>query len=229
MDESRMAEFLATVPIPGRGTFFCTQPYACLDATAHELAPHPYLGDKNDWQQELQAKRAEFPKAKGWRSHSCIFSHLLAQDVARLGYVYASTHDDVGRAGIQPHRHCWGVWQMPIYYMDNLDFSRKNFWGAESGRIFDPVLIERAVCDEGIYVFDFHPVHLLINTPSPEFYFEKREFFKSGAPVSELAHSAYGARKFYNDLLAAMSRNELQSQTMEHALNVFIRDQERLG
>lgn len=219
-----MSEFLATMPIPGEGTFFCTQLYKSLEATTHELAPHPHLGEGQDWRKEMRAKRAEFPRAIGWRSHSCIFSHLLAQEVAQLGYTYVSTNDNLELAGIAPHRHCWGVWQMPIYYMDNLDFSRKNFWQAAGGAAFNPALIERALTDDGVYVFDFHPVHLLLNTPSPEYYLEKRAAFKSGAPISELACAKYGTRWFYEDLLLAMARHAVRSHAMGNALHTFLQE-----
>ena len=50
------------------------------------------------------------------------------------GYVYASTQDSFGIRQLHPIRQMWGIWQVPIYYADNLDFSRKRFWPESSER-----------------------------------------------------------------------------------------------
>jgi hypothetical protein len=222
MSEVRMAEFLSMVPIPGEATFFCTQAYECLSGTAHELGPHPFLGPTNDWGVELEAKRKEFPAANGWRSHSCIFSHLLAQELADAGYQYVSTHDDFGREGIKPHRHSWGVWHMPIYYMDNLDFSAPRFWSGRLHRPFNGRLIDTAVAGNGVYVFDFHPIHLMLNTPSTEFYLKRRDPFIAGKPRRELSYSGYGTASFYGDLCAAMKSSGIESMRMADALRIYL-------
>jgi hypothetical protein len=226
MDEARMREFLKRVDIPGAATFFCTQRYESLEATRHELCPHPFLEQGRNWEEELRAKRDEFPQARGWRSHSCVFSHILAEQVGRLGYRYVSTHDDFGRPGPRPHRHCWGIWHMPIYYMDNLDFSRTRFWPDDGRPAFAPALIEQAVVDDGIYVFDFHPIHLLLNSDSTDWYFKHRDRFLGGEPVERLNSSGYGVRSFYQDLRARMAEAKVESVAMEIALSRFLEEAE---
>jgi hypothetical protein len=223
MDEARMREFLDVVPIPGAATFFCTQPYECLEVTGHEIGPHPTLEPGMDWDAELQARRRQFPEATGWRAHSCLFSHMLALQLAQLGYVYASTHDDFGGSSPAPQRVAWGIWQIPIYYADNLDFSTPRFWPQLEWEPFAPELIERAVRDaQGVYVFDFHPVHLLLNTPQADYYLERREPFREGAPLEELRFGGQGTRSFYDDLLAEMQRNELVSLSISEALELSV-------
>jgi Polysaccharide deacetylase len=217
LDEPRMREFVDTVRVPGAGTFFCTQRYEALSAP-HEICPHPYLPEGADWDFELEAKRADFPEARGWRAHSCVYSHLLAQRIAADGYAYASAFDQFGRGGIEPSREAWGVWHLPIYYMDNLDFSLPRFWPGAAHRAFDPALIETVLADDGIYVFDFHPVHLLLNSTSAESYFERRGAFVAGAPLEDLRCTGYGARSFYDDLCTAMGGAGMESISMYDAL-----------
>jgi hypothetical protein len=222
MSETRMREFLDVVPILGAGTFFCTQRYACLEATGHETAPHPTLEPGTDWDAELAAQRRRFPNAAGWRAHSCLFSHRLALELGRLGYTYASSHDEFGRAHPAPHRLAWGLWHMPVYYADNIDFSTPRFWPQLEWEPFAPELIETAVQDsDGVYVFDFHPIHLLLNTPSAEYYLERRDAFLARAPLEQLRFGEYGTHVFYDDLVAAMGRNDLLSLRMREALELF--------
>jgi hypothetical protein len=219
MNDARMREFLATIRIPGSGTFFCTQPYPSLDGGIHEVAPHPYLPEGGAWKTELEAKRREFPQAMGWRSHSCVFSHLLAEWVGKNGYRYVSCHDDLGRADIRPARHAWGVWHFPIYYMDNLDFSARNFWREGAGRPFAPQLIETACTGPGVYVFDFHPIHLLLNTPNAEHYFKVRDDFLKGADIAGLRYAGYGTADFFRELSTQMDAAGRPSITLAAALD----------
>ena len=221
MSDARMREFLEVAPFPGAGTFFCTQPYPCLDGTAHELGPHPYLGRDNDWDAELAEKRAQFPAAVGWRSHSCVFSHILAEQIFGMDYRYVSVHDEIGRVGPQPLKHAWGLWHLPIYYMDNLDFSTRRFWHDES-EPFDKGLIQPSLNDDGIYVWAFHPVHIALNSPNPEEYFARRARFEEGAPLNEVRYEGYGTADYFRELCDAIEETGAESITMGDALGRIV-------
>ena len=224
VDDRRMAEFLDLVTIPGEATFFCTRRYAVLDGMQHELCPHPTLQAGADWSDELERYRALFPAAIGWRSHSCVYSHLIAEHLAAEGYVYASTVDRLGEPRPRPYREAWGLWQLPIYYMDNLDFSARRHWPLAITEPFAPNLIERALTDDGVYIFDFHPIHVLLNSPSAEAYFERRDAFLTGSPLAELRHAGPGTHDFYGVLIAAMEAAGTASVTLADALRVSVED-----
>lgn len=222
MDEARMGEFLDTVDIPGAGTFFCTQGYDCLASSRHELAPHPTLAEGGQWRPELERMRRLFPQAQGWRAHSCVFSHLLAEWLSANGYRYASTNDQFGQRGIQPVRHPWGVWHLPIFYMDNMDFSSSHFWSGQADGPFSEKFIEIAMHDDGVYVFDFHPVHLLLNTPNRDRYFAMRDRFKGGESLKSVAYDGFGTRSFYDALCAAMRKRGVKSLGAAAALDAHM-------
>lgn len=221
LDERRMEEFLNLVPVPGHATFFCTQPYRCLEGARHELGPHAFLPAGGDWEAELNEKRADFPDATGWRSHSCVFSHMLAERLAQLGYRYVSTHDEPGCRHPVPYRQAWGLWHVPIYYMDNLDFSAPRFW-PDAPRPFSAEVIDTALVGEGLYVFAFHPIHLLLNSPDAETYFVLRERWRRGEPVSELEFDGYGTRSFYEELVDAMDSAGVSSVSIADALDRYL-------
>lgn len=215
-----MEAFLATVSIPGEGTFFCTRRYDCL-SSPHELCPHPLLGERGNWAEELATTRSAFPDALGWRSHSCIYSHLIAERVAASNYLYASTQLDPVHAG-RPFREAWGLWHMPIFYMDNLDFSQSRFWPGVEHAPFAGEIIDRALGSDGIYVFDFHPVHLLLNSTSAAAYLERRDAFLRGDSLDTLRCPGRGARTFYDELCARMASEGVQSVSMRDALAEWI-------
>jgi hypothetical protein len=111
-------------------------------------------------------------------------------------------------------RQMWGIWQVPIYYMDNLDFTRKRFWPERAEEPFSLALIESALHDDGLYVFDFHPIHLLLNTPNAGWYSAVRERFLQGESTARLRYEGSGARWFYGKLLGAMSASACRSTTI---------------
>ena len=130
----------------------------------HEVAPHPFLDAGTDWQQEFALRRQQFPDAVSWRSHACIFSHRIGARLNNSGYRYVSVFDELGVTGLQPNRLSWGLWHLPIYYMDSLELGRAQYQADPDSRPFDDRYIERATTIPGLYVFDFHPFHLFLNT-----------------------------------------------------------------
>jgi hypothetical protein len=70
----------------------------------------------------------------------------------------------------------------------------------------------------GVHVFDFHPVHLLLNSASAEDYFERRDAFKVGAPLAALRCPGYGSRDFSDELCAAMHEAGEESMAILDAL-----------
>jgi hypothetical protein len=108
---------------------------------------------------------------------------------------------------------------MPIYYMDNLDFSERRFWGDDASDPFQPELVDRAVRGDGLYVFAFHPIHLSLNSPNPDEYFERRERFAAGASLDEVQFEGRGTRTFYLELVEAMSSAGIESIAMADALD----------
>jgi hypothetical protein len=222
MSELRMAEFLSTNTFFGRGTFFCTQRYQCLAGADHEQCPHPLLEPGSDWERELREKREAFPLAKGWRSHSCVFSHMLAVWLGQHGYEYVSTHDQFGQAGPVPIRSRWGIWHLPIYYTDTMDFSAARFGSRPNEETFDEAIVRKALASPGLYVFDFHPVHIMLNTPDAEYYLARRDRFLAGEPIQDLRHPGYGTASFFAELCANFQRAGLRSLGMHEALIHFL-------
>jgi hypothetical protein len=105
--------------------------------------------------------------------------------------------------------------------MDNLDFSTSRFWGEDAPAAFAPSYIENALADDGLFVFAFHPIHLMLNSPSAEIYFERRDRFEQGADLEEVRYEGYGTRSFYDDLCAAMRTCALPSVRLDDALAAY--------
>jgi len=214
IDDARMREFLDTVRIPGQGTFFCTQRYEAL-GEPHELGPHVRLEAGAKWEAELDAGREMFPDAVGFRAHGCVAGHWLSARVASRGYTYISSQDIFGTPSPGPFREAWGVWHVPIYYMETLDLAFAENWPDEPPhRPFSDELIDRAIGSDELCVFVFHPIHLLLNSESVEGYVARRKELLAGASSDEARHRGTGARTFYDRLVDEMEAAEISSVTL---------------
>jgi len=214
IDEERMREFLDTVRIPGRGTFFCTQTYEAL-GEPHELGPHVRLdAGAPEWEAALDAGREWFPDAVGFRAHGCVAGHWLSAQVAARGYTYITSQDVFGAPSPGPFREAWGVWHVPIYYMETLDLAFAENWPDRPHQPFSDELIERAISSDELCVFVFHPIHLLLNSESVEGYVSRRKALLEGSSSEEARHDGTGARTFYDRLVDEMEAAGISSATL---------------
>jgi len=220
MSDDAMGEFLSRIEWPGQATFFLHQHLPVLHDSGHELCPHPFITDLEDWEEGLAAQAEALPESPlGIRPHSCVFSHMLGLRFAELGYRYVSQTSHLYESGLKPHRHPWGLWEMPIYYMDNMDFCMGNNWGDLTHTPFESKVIERAVSEPGLYVFDFHPIHLALNTTCHEDYTRvKADIVAGKVSPFELGGDGRGSRVFFQELCDAMTSAGQRSYSCSEAL-----------
>jgi hypothetical protein len=206
MTEESLARFLAEFPFPGQGTFFCHQPFDCLRGQGHELAPHPFIHDLTAWQGPLaELTAAASPGARGVRAHSCVFSHAVAVGLNRMGFEYVSQAAEIKRDGIRPFRHPWGIWELPIYYMDNMDMWVDANWANVGHEAFSTRWIEKAVHGPDLYVMDFHPIHVALNSRTADDYQRvKDRIITDGVSPFDLASPGRGAREYFLELCGLM-------------------------
>jgi len=219
-----MEEFLRRYPLPGRATFFCHRPYACLQGTGHELAPHPLIEDLRSWSADLERLAAQLPERPiGVRPHSCVYSHMVGIELARLGYRYVSQASNLYQSGLRPSRHPWGIWELPIYYMDNMDFWMCRNWPGLGHKPFDRGVIERALSEpDSLFVFDLHPLHIALNTRGHEDYAtSKSRVVEGGESAFAHAREGRGTRMFFEELCNAMESANVRSSSCAEALEAF--------
>lgn len=225
MGNQEMEKFLVRFPFPGKGTFFLHQHLPSLHTTGHELCPHPFINDLGNWQQGLAALAKTLPKpAAGVRPHSCVFSHMVGIGLQSMGYSYVSQATNLYEEGLTPFRHPWGIWEMPIYYMDNMDFWMVKNWPDINHVPFDKDIIRRAVSGNDLYVFDFHPLHIALNTRSHEDYVKVKDDIVQGkASPFDLRFPGRGTATFFEELCEEMERHKVVSHTCSEALTYFRR------
>lgn len=219
MTEARMESFLSTFRIPGEATFFCTERFGSLeskDNDRHEIGLHPFLDDQTDWMAVVTALRGQWPRSKsirGVRAHSCTYSQRFGVNLSKAGFEYVSHVTVPISAPLQPYMYPWGIIEVPIHYMDNMDFTQVEVYPDHTP--FDLNFIQDAVSSPLAFIFDFHPIHLLINSTSAA---EYAVWWELGCP-HDYCCEGRGVRDFYNDLVDIMIASGRQSQGLSKLLS----------
>lgn len=225
MTTQSIETFFLKTPIPGKGTFFLWKPFPNTDWGQHEIQPHPYVDDLTNFGGNLDKFVASLEMAQapqGIRAHSCVTSHMVGIDLGKRGYKYASMSSPLFETGIRPYRHPWGIWEMPIYYMDNMDFCMPENWPDLGHKPFSPELIKRALSTDDLFVFDFHPLHIALNTTSYDGYQSVKAAIARGEDPHDLRMAGRGVAVYFQELCEAMDKAGSVSQGLGDALDAYL-------
>jgi len=205
MRQDDLRRFFDEYPFPGTGTIFLHQPYRFLESAPHERCPHPSPVGPEEWKTSIRTLLDDLGiEPTGVRTHSAIHSHRLEMALYELGFKYTSNTSRLFERHIQPVRLAWGLWELPIYYMDNLDLTMEEYWKDAGHKPLSAEVVTQALRDEALYVFDFHPVHVTLNTPSLQYYLAHHAELKSGASPFRLQYRGRGVGTLFRELCAAM-------------------------
>lgn len=110
------------------------------------------------------------PEARAVRSHSMTQSSRLLDLFLKLGMTHDCNHFVPSYSGIElrPYLHWNGLTRVPYFWEDDVDLI--------SAR--GPQILECAA-GRGLKVFDFHPIHVALNSTSIEHYEASRPFHRN--------------------------------------------------
>jgi hypothetical protein len=221
MNSESMRRFIEDFPFPGKGTFFLWQEMSQVNWGIHEIEPHPIFSEGHTWEEDIdKIEKQLYILPKGMRTHSCVYSHMLGIELKRRGYLYSSVTTPLFQDNLFPYRQPWGIWELPIYYMDNMDYCLAENWPALNHRPFNPKIIDLAIQGEALYVFDFHPLHIVLNTPNLKAYQSvRKDIVNNTKSPFDLVFPGEGARTFFLELCKAMARCNKESLTCLEVLD----------
>ncbi|MDC3025423.1 hypothetical protein OA240_01990 [bacterium] len=208
-------DFVRNYPIPGVATFFSWKPDPSMDLLQHEIQPHPHFSEEggSSWVDTLSEFEGRWGK-KGTvlRSHSLSRSLFFDLKLKDRGYIGTSNSEMFKHLKPEPVRQQSGLWELPIYYMDYTDLSIAKNWPKINHRPFAKDIIDVAIKGKGLYIFDFHPIHIMFNVDSLDNYHILKEKAQTRTEkLSYYAIKSYGVGNFYLDLVTSMKKVGLES------------------
>lgn len=180
----------------------------------HAVGPHPTITSL-----EFPPKIPADLNQTGVRTHSCVSSHMLSLHWADAGFRYESNTTRFLEPNIQPTRTPWGIWELPIFYMDNIDLCLPVNWAGSLRKPLEPHTIMAKVSPEDLCVFDFHPLHIALNTRSYEHYQSQKERIQSGVDPWTLASPGHGVRDVFEYAIDQFQSGSFVFETAESVLD----------
>lgn len=140
---------------------------------------------------------AALPGLKVLRSHAMTTSGRWLDVYREVGVTHLSNYLMFGDRNIHPFRQLNGLIEAPVYFADDGMLYQR----AKDGVTFD-VDRDLGAASNGLQVYNFHPIHVFLNSESLDRYEAARPF--AGVPESlrKMRFTGHGARTWLNSLLA---------------------------
>jgi hypothetical protein len=148
-------ELLARMNV--RATIFATHKCEILNGSGHELGIHPRF-DGSEREAIVRRLLDLYPSARGVRSHSLVTCSHTVLAFAACGLSYTSNVLAWLNPGVGPFRHFAGPLEIPFHWGDSSNLQTMRDWSPEALPLS---------CDR-LFVFNFHPIHVFLNTEAPE-------------------------------------------------------------
>lgn len=193
-----------------RATLFATHEsglLTSLEPGALEVALHPHFTELSDPGATFDALREVYPRARGMRSHGLMMSSAILQAGADRGLVYESNHFLPGHPGLRPVFRFDNLLTIPFYWSDDDHLRRR--------RPFD--LDELLLDAPGLKVLNFHPIHVFMNTESPEHYAAFKQHYQEVAELRRLRDThARGTATLFRAVLERVSGSRTRTLSEIH-------------
>ncbi len=202
-----------------RATFFVTN--ECnVEFGQHEIAIHPNLKKDNDHEGLIRNLISSFPSSKGVRPHSLYTYTGIYRLYEKYGLVYCSDYIMYARHDIKPFFMVNNILQIPMFFMDDIH----TIMSAEVG-IKDCFSIDCLnLASQGLMVFDFHPIHLFLNTPSIEYYHKYKKFYHNPDKLNNVRCNGNGTETLFDNLLSFISDHRIKSYTLYEIYKASVDD-----
>ena len=188
-------------------TIFATHASPALtDLKGHpriEVGLHPNFnpllepGARGDAATVLGDLHAVFPSAVSIRSHSLLQSSGLQYLFAGRGLVYEVNQFVPSWSGIacKPYREISGLIRVPYFWEDDVHvmaLARGLATSWDAGALLDR---------PGLKMFDFHPIHVFLNTEHMDRYESSREHHRDATRLAAHRCATSGTRTFLLDVI----------------------------
>ena len=173
----------------------------------HEIGIHPNF-TSIDFEKHLVERLDDFPGIKGARSHSLLFSERFRPLYEKYNIEYDSNSMRYKQKNILPYLISPSVVEIPLFWMDNFCLEMEGDYPDYSIDTLD-------MASEGIKLFNFHPVHVFLNTCSLSEYFSaKVDYHNAGKLQHHRNTKRNGTKDFLITLLEYIKSNNLEVKTL---------------
>lgn len=189
-----------------KATFFATHP---VRIKGHEIALHPNYLSFETYEETIAKLLGYFQNAKGVRGHRLMTDELLLSIYQKLGILYQSGYLMLGMKNIRPFFLEFNVMEIPLFYMDRIHFDEP--WFSKKGFSINSIDLK----SPGLKVFDFHPIHVFLNTEKSSRYETAKKYYHEPKLLESYRNKAKeGIGTYFDSLLESLSKNGHRTYTL---------------
>lgn len=196
------------LPLNISATFFCTHDSEILKEydNKFELGIHPDLNDTLEFEEKILELKSIYQNAIGVRAHGLVTSSKIYQIYVKLGLKYDASVFTPECISVGYFKRLRKLICFPYFFEDDDFFAVK--------RNFD--LSEIDLKSNGLRIFNFHPIHIFLNTPSMEYYNSYKKYYQNPKKLYENKYNGRGTETLFLDLLNYIVKNNIKTATLEN-------------
>ena len=176
-----------------------------VTARGHERALHPnFLADETTEAEALESVAEAYPSATGLRAHGMYVHSPLRARYDEFGLGYESNYAAYLVAGLEPFWMFDEVVQFPVYFMDDTWLRLRDDPDTLPG-------VDSLLAGSGLRVFDFHPVHVYLNSPDIDYYQARKDVYHEPDRLREERYDGPGVRDLFVALLERLSGTDVRT------------------
>ena len=196
-----------------KATFFAThksQLLNNLDKKSFEIGLHPNF-DKGNGQYDLSALsdlKELYPEAVGTRSHTLFFSSRILNMLDECSLKYESNIFLLDHLGLKPTKRSNSIVSLPFNWSDDKHVELARDY---NGNHFPDLK------QTGLNIFNFHPVHIYLNTNTQDLYEKAKPFFNQKS-FSDFINNGIGIKSLFIELCEKINQEDIETCLLRELL-----------
>lgn len=172
-----------------------------LDSKQFEIGLHPnFYNSLDNFEKPIDELKTIYPDAIGGRSHGLFCSSNILSIYKKYGLKYESNNFMYLHPNLQPTLRFEKFHSVPFFWSDD------KFLEKERNQPNDFHLDIN-----GLKVYNFHPIHIFMNSPSYSFYELNKVHYHDHQTLIKNRYKGYGMLNYFTDLLVKISKGKLNT------------------
>lgn len=179
-----------------------------LDSAKYEIGLHPNFNNSNcDFEKPIKDLKELYPQAIGARSHSLFVSSNILQNYKKYGMKYESNNFLYLHPNLQVTKRFQSFESIPFFWSDDKIIELER----EETNTYLGV--------KGLKVYNFHPIHIFLNTPTEKYYLENKHNYQNDKELKKNRFEGFGVGTYFENILKEINKQKLDTYLMKDLIN----------
>lgn len=179
-----------------------------LNNEKFEIGLHPNFNNSNcDFEKPIKDLKELYPEAIGARSHGLFVSSIILANYKKYGLKYESNNFLYLHPNLQVTKRFDGFQSIPFFCSDDKIIELEK----EETNTYLGV--------KGLKVYNFHPIHIFLNTPTEKYYTENKHNYQNDKELEKSRFDGFGVGTYFEKILKEINKQKLDTYLMKDLIN----------